>query len=203
MRGSFADSDSGGSLAQASEMRAELGGFSKSGKPVYAYLENPTFADYYLASAADSVFMNPFGTMEFKGLSARSPFFGAALRKYGIGVALVKSGEFKSAGEIFTEEKMSASQKSHLAGVLESVWGGCARQIAQSRKLPAARLEKIAREYAVFPPPTPKSWGLWTGFCTGANWRIFSPKGTAKRVGLSAISQCAAIPRKRNPVRTK
>lgn len=183
VRGSFADSDSGGSLAQASEMRAGLGGFSKSGKPVYAYLENPTFADYYLASAADSVFMNPFGTMEFKGLSARSPFFGAALRKYGIGVALVKSGEFKSAGEIFTEEKMSASQKSHLAGVLESVWGGCAWQIAQSRKLPAARLEKIAREYAVFPASDAEKLGLVDGLLYGGELADFLSQRHGKTGG--------------------
>ncbi len=183
VRGSFADSDSGGSLAQASEMRAGLGGFSKSGKPVYAYLENPTFADYYLASAAGSVFMNPFGTMEFKGLSARSPFFGAALRKYGIGVALVKSGEFKSAGEIFTEEKMSASQKSHLAGVLESVWDGCARQIAQSRKLPAARLEKIAREYAVFPASDAEKLGLVDGLLYGGELADFLSQKHGKTGG--------------------
>lgn len=163
VRGSFADSCSGGSLAQASEIRAGLAGFSKSGKPVYAYLENPTFADYYLASAADSVFMNPFGTMEFKGLSASTPFFGAALRKYGIGVALVKSGEFKSAGEIFTGEKMAAPQKAHLAGVLESVWGGCARQIADSRKLSSERLEKIAREDAVFPASAAEKFGFADG----------------------------------------
>ena len=75
IKGSAADSPSGMSLAQASEIRAAIEKFSEKGKVAYAYLENPCFADYYLASAAGAVIMNPFGSMEYKGLALQSVFW--------------------------------------------------------------------------------------------------------------------------------
>ena len=106
--------------------------------------------DYYLASVARAVIMNPFGSMEYKGLALQSVYLGGAMKKYGIGVALVKSGEFKSAGEMFTSDKMPESQKAHLSKVLQSLWSGCQSQISVSRGIPEAALSKIAREEAIF-----------------------------------------------------
>ena len=160
IKGSAADSPSGMSLAQASEIRAAIEKFSEKGKVAYAYLENPCFADYYLASAAGAVIMNPFGSMEYKGLALQSVFLGGAMKKYGIGVALVKSGEFKSAGEMFTSDKMPESQKAHLSKVLQSLWSGCQSQISASRGIPEAALSKIAREKAVFSAYDAKKFGF-------------------------------------------
>ena len=160
IKGSAADSTSGISLAQASEIREAVEKFSEKGKVSYAYLENPCFADYYLASAARAVIMNPFGSMEYKGLALQSVYLGGAMKKYGIGVALVKSGEFKSAGEMFTSDKMPESQKAHLSKVLQSLWSGCQSQISVSRGIPEAALSKIAREEAIFSAYDAKKFGF-------------------------------------------
>ncbi len=160
IKGSAADSPSGISLAQASEIREAVEKFSEKGKVSYAYLENPCFADYYLASAARAVIMNPFGSMEYKGLALQSVYLGGAMKKYGIGVALVKSGEFKSAGEMFTSDKMPESQKAHLSKVLQSLWSGCQSQISVSRGIPEAPLSKIAREEAIFSAYDAKKFGF-------------------------------------------
>lgn len=160
IHGSFSDSEEGISLAQIAEIRNSLGEFAKSGKKIYSYLENPAFADYYMASAATTIYMNPFGEMEYNGIASTMPFFGAALKKYGVGVSLVKSGEYKDAGEIYTEEKMSSNQKAHLLSVLESLWSITQEDISDTRKISVAKLSEIAASEAIFSAKTALKYKL-------------------------------------------
>ena len=150
IHGSFDNAYDPPSFAQISEIRAQIERFKTLGGKVFAYLEYPSLRDYYLASAADRVILNPQSTMEFKGLSATSPYFGNALKKYGVDVQVVKSGEFKNFGEMFTSDKMSAEDKVHLEGILKAIWNSIVERISISRGIPIETLNSIAQNGALF-----------------------------------------------------
>lgn len=132
------------SFAQVAEFRRSLERFKASGKPVYAYLENPGLAEYYLASVATEVYMNPSGTLEFKGIAINSAYFANALKKYGLDAQVIKAGKFKSFGEIFTSDKMSPENKAILSAIADSIWGGVLKDVAASRGVELARLREIS-----------------------------------------------------------
>src|SRR5690606_26495610 len=81
--------------------------FKKSKKTVLAYSELYNQDAYYLASAADKVYLNPQGSMEFKGFSSELMFFKGALEKLGVEAQIIRVGNYKSAVEPFINEKMS------------------------------------------------------------------------------------------------
>lgn len=137
------------SYAQIAELRAALHKYAESGKEVVAYLENPSTRDYFLASAATTVFLNPFSELEFKGLGGNAAFFGNALKKYGVEVEVVKVGALKSFGEMFTSDKMSEPVRENYAGLLDSVWNSVLESVAKSRKISAAALAGVAEKKAV------------------------------------------------------
>lgn len=137
------------SYAQIAELRAALRKYVAAGKEVVAYLENPSTRDYFLASAATTVFMNPFSEVEFKGLGGNAAFFGNALKKYGVDVEVVKVGALKSFGEMFTSDKMSEPVRENYAGLLNSVWSSVLENVAKSRKIPVATLVDIAEKKAL------------------------------------------------------
>lgn len=134
------------SYAQIAELRAALRKYAESGKEVVAYLENPSTRDYFLASAATTVFLNPFSELEFKGLGGNAAFFGNALKKYGVEVEVVKVGALKSFGEMFTSDKMSEPVRENYAGLLDSVWNSVLESVAKSRKISAAALAGVAEK---------------------------------------------------------
>ena len=132
------------SFAQVAEIRSMLERFKAAGKPVYAYLENPGLAEYYAASVATEVYMNPSGTLEFKGIAINSAYFANALKKYGLDAQVIKAGKFKSFGEIFTSDKMSPENKAILSAIADSIWGGVLKDVAASRGVELARLKEIS-----------------------------------------------------------
>ncbi len=132
------------SLSQIAEARNLLADFKESGKPVYAYLENPGLAEYYLASVASEVYMNPYGVLEFKGISINSAYFANALKKYGIDAQVIKAGKYKSFGEIFTSDKMSPENREILSGIAGDIWSWMLEKIGASRDLSADSLRQIS-----------------------------------------------------------
>ena len=88
------------------EIRKALADFKKeSGKFIYAYGDNMSQADYYLASAADSIFINTIGSLDLRGLAVSVPFFKKALDKIGVEMQIVRVGTFKSAAEPYIFQK--------------------------------------------------------------------------------------------------
>ena len=94
LEGSFEPSDFGTGYACLKELREAIIDFKKSGKPVYAYLEAPTTRDYYVASAASTIYMNPFGEMEMPGLAVVKTYYKQGLDKYGINVQVTRVGKY-------------------------------------------------------------------------------------------------------------
>lgn len=147
--GSFEGLVSALSYAQISELRKALESYVKSGKSVIAYLENPSMRDYYLVSCATKIYLNPFGSLDFKGLGGNSVFFGNALEKYGIDATVVKVGKLKSFGEMFTSDKMSEPVRENYTQLLNSIWGTIVEKISKSRKVSVDKLKSIASEKAM------------------------------------------------------
>jgi protease IV len=131
-------------FASMEEIRQSLIDFRKSGKWVYAYTEMMSEGAYYLASAADKIYMNPEGQIEFNGLTAEVTFFKKMLNKLDIKPEVFRVGEFKSAVEPFLYDEMSPESELQLSELLESMYAHVLARISESRNIPADRLQNIA-----------------------------------------------------------
>ncbi len=134
--------DCGGSslgVASRSEIIVELKKFKEAGKFVYAYADNYEQGDYYIASLADSVFVNPVGSLNVHGLSASTIFYKNVLDKLGIDVNVVRVGSFKSAVEPYMRMDMSEESKLQTSVFINSIWNDIASTIAEARHLDSAK----------------------------------------------------------------
>ena len=86
------------------EIRDAVLDFKKSGKPVYAYLEYGGDRDYYLASAADKVFLMPSSPLDLTGVATYQLFLRGTLDKIGVYPDLHHIGDYKTASNTFTEK---------------------------------------------------------------------------------------------------
>lgn len=137
-------------LATRNELRQALQAFAKEGKPVVAWMESPRAGDYWMASAGTTVALHPAGELAFAGLATYSSYLGATLRQLGIGVQVTKVGQFKSAVEPFTEERMSEPARRQMQELLDEVWGRIVADVAKARSLPPARLRDLAGKPGYF-----------------------------------------------------
>lgn len=133
-----------GGYATAREIRESLEEFKATGKWVIAYSEMMSESSYYIASAADKVFLNPEGELEFNGLSVEIGFFKQLFDKLEIKPEVFRVGDFKSAVEPFLLDKMSDENRLQLNALLGSMYGTLLSDIAASRQREAADLRAIA-----------------------------------------------------------
>ena len=131
------------------ELRKELEAFSKQGKPVYAWLEQPSMRDYYLMSIADEVFMHPAGSFTWKGLAAMPMFLGDAFERYGVGVQVVKTGAYKSAAEAYTRSSLSGPARKQLKDLLQQRWNELLSLVQNTRGIQRKKLEHIANKFGL------------------------------------------------------
>ncbi len=150
IKGRLVSENYGSSFSALREVGEAIGRFKASGKPVVAYVVNPSLRDYYLASRADTVLQNPFGLVVLKGLAAKSVFIGKALEKYGIGVQIARVGEFKSAVETFTSDRMSPESVLQMEALLESLWDSILQDIAENRQLDTEQLRDFSERIGIF-----------------------------------------------------
>jgi protease-4 len=131
------------------EIRQALIDFRTSGKWVIAYSDLMTESAYYLASAADKIYLNPEGELEFNGLTAEVSFFKRLFDKLEIKPEVFRVGEFKSAVEPFLLEKMSPENRMQLNEMINSIYGHVLDRVAESRKIPREKLKEIADKMLV------------------------------------------------------
>ena len=131
-------------MAQARAIRNALNDFKSSGKFVYAYGDFYSQKDYYLASVADSVFVNPVGDIDFKGLSSEVLFFKDLQEKTGVKLEVIRHGKYKSAVEPFLDNKMSPENRHQISELLFSVWDSMLEDISGSRGVDPDTLNSIA-----------------------------------------------------------
>ena len=130
-------------MAQLEEMRNALLEFRKSGKPVIAYSDNYSQGSYYLASAADKVYINKDGTVLMSGLGSNIMFFKDLLDKLGIQVQLIRHGKFKAAAEQFIASTISKENREQNQAMLDAIWGTWLSDIGESRDIDPAHLNEL------------------------------------------------------------
>lgn len=131
-------------ISQTKAIRGALLKFKESGKFVVAYADVYTQKDYYLSSVADTIYLNPAGMMEFKGLSSEQLYFKDFQEKSGVKMEVVRFGKYKSAVEPFLENEMSDNNREQITVYLNSLWTEIKSDISKSRHVDEARLNVIA-----------------------------------------------------------
>lgn len=131
-------------ISQTKAIREALLKFKESGKFVLAYANIYSQKDYYLCSVADTIFLNPAGLMEFKGLYSEQLYFKDFQEKSGLKMEVVRSGKYKSAVEPFLENNMSDNNREQVSIFLNSIWNELKQDISKSRNISVDRLHTIA-----------------------------------------------------------
>ena len=150
----------GAGTATINAIRNALEDFKSSGKFVYAFSDFYTQQAYYVASSADSVFMNPQGTLDFRGISSSVMFMKDALDKLGVDVQVVKVGSYKSAVEPFIQGGMSPENREQVTSYVNSLYDNMLAPISASRKISTDSLKNIAATFASRTPEGALSSGL-------------------------------------------
>ena len=141
------------SPASIEAMRDALLRFKESGKFVYAYGISMSQGDYYLATAADSIYLHPMGSLMFQGLSAQVLYYKELLDKLHVEVQVVRHGTYKSAVEPFLTHKMSEANREQLTEYLQSVWGVFCRDIAAARRIDEKAVRVVADNLMLYDNP--------------------------------------------------
>lgn len=147
-------------MAQNKALRDRLDAFKKSGKFVVAYADSFSQSDYYLSSVADTIYMNPVGELDFRGLSSEVMFFKDLQEKTGIKMEVIRHGKFKAAVEPFLSNEMSPENREQISTLLNSVWNTVADDISGSRNIPLDSLNSIANNLLARTPEMAKEQKL-------------------------------------------
>ncbi|MDE7473693.1 MAG: signal peptide peptidase SppA [Muribaculaceae bacterium] len=135
---------SSGGIAQRTELIEALEEFKESGKWIVAYADSYTQADYYIASTATEIYLNPVGMLDIHGLSATTMFYKGLLDKLGIEMQIIKVGTFKSAVEPFILTSASEPSKLQQQVFLDNIWDVITNQISASRDIPVEEINTLA-----------------------------------------------------------
>ncbi len=150
-------------LAQTQEIRRALEDFKESRKFIYTYSDFYMQKDYYLASVADSIFINPVGVLDFKGLSSEVLFFKNLQEKTGVKMEVIRHGKYKSAVEPFLSNEMSEANRTQIKELISSLWMSMIDEISLGRNISPENLNAIADTLGGRTPELAKSTGLIDG----------------------------------------
>lgn len=118
---------------KADELRDAIKDFKTSGKPVYAFMELGTNKEYYIAAAADKIYLPPSGDLYITGFASQAMFFRGSLDKLGVEPQFLKIGKYKNAPDQYTEKEMTEGQKEVINAILDDYYGRVSNAIAESR----------------------------------------------------------------------
>lgn len=151
--------------ATVEEMRQALLDFKKSGKKVYAYGDVLTQSSYYLATAADEIYLNPAGMLTIMGLGAEVVYYKDLLSKFDVDVDLIrpKNNSYKSAGEIYVNNKMSSENREQIKTYLNSIWNYVSDNIVKSRGLDSEQFNSKVSSLEYFLPKDALRFGMIDG----------------------------------------
>ncbi|MEJ7847370.1 MAG: signal peptide peptidase SppA [Pyrinomonadaceae bacterium] len=120
---------------KADELRDAITDFRASGKPVYAYMELGTNKEYYIATAAEKVFLPPPGDLYINGFAAEAMFYKGSLDKLGVEMDVIQIGpKYKNAPDQYTKTEMGEGQKEVVNAILDEYYGRFTNGIAEARK---------------------------------------------------------------------
>jgi protease-4 len=130
--------------ATAQQIRDALEDFKKSGKWIIAYADQYMQASYYVATAADSIFLNQTGMIDFKGMGGKSYYMTGLYEKIGVRYQCTRVGKYKSAVESVTRKDMSENDREQRLALYQGIWDNWVKAMAKSRKVTAEQLNQLA-----------------------------------------------------------
>lgn len=130
--------------ASLMEIKNALEKFKASGKKIIAYNVSAGEQDYFITSIADEIILNPMGSIEMNGLASSQLFFASALKKYGIGVQVVRVGKFKSAVEPFLLDNFSPESQLQTQEFIDDLWFSYIENVSKNRELKPGQINNIA-----------------------------------------------------------
>ena len=139
-------------MATVEEIRNALLDFKKSGKFIVAYSELYSQKAYYLATVANKIYLNPAGTLDFRGIGGEVMFMKGLMEKLDVQIQVIRHGKFKSAVEPYILDKMSQANKEQTMTYINALWKQMVTGISQSRGISEAQLNKLADNLSGYTP---------------------------------------------------
>jgi protease-4 len=133
-------------ISQTQAIRNKLLEFKDTGKFITSYADFYTQKNYYLSSVSDSIYVTPYGMVDFKGLSSERLFYKDFQDKYGVKMEVIRHGKYKSAVEGYLDNKMSDANREQISSFLNSIWSEFVDDIAVSRNMSVEELNVLADE---------------------------------------------------------
>ncbi len=140
-------------LAQSQSIIDALNEFRDTGKWVYAYGDTYTQGNYFIASAADSIFLNPIGMVDIHGLQSTGLYFKGLLDKIGVEMQVVKVGTYKSAVEPYILTHSSEANREQTLHYISSIWSDMTATIADARGVDTTAVNRWADSYSFATAP--------------------------------------------------
>lgn len=150
-------------MASLEEIRDKLIDFKSEGKFIICYSSMYSQKAYYLASIADKIYMNPMGSIEWKGLATQVMFYKGALEKLGIEAQIFRHGQFKSAVEPFMNDHMSEASKLQSITLIQSIWDDMCKNVSEEKGIDIADLNMFADSLMIYDPETALEYGFIDG----------------------------------------
>ena len=144
------------------ELREALLEFKQSGKFIVAYNETYSQGQYYLASVADKIYMQPEGGMEWSGLASDVMFYKGLLDKLDLRAEVFRptACKYKSAVEPFILDKMSAANREQMQALVNSMWGTISGAVCESRGIDSVKMRRITDNLQVTLPEEALEYGF-------------------------------------------
>lgn len=154
-----------GSSAQYEELVAAIERFRRSGKFVYAFSDTDGLSEgeYYVASAADSVFIHRSGAIELNGLYLVLEFYKPLMDRLNIKPIVVRAGSYKAAVEPFTRSEPSEEYREATGAILDGIQEEITRQIAENRDIPFSQIDSLMQAYPLLRAEEALEFGLVDG----------------------------------------
>lgn len=131
--------------ASRAELRKAINRFKESsGKWVLAYGDSYSQGDYYVATTADTIYLNPVGNLDIHGIASSVPYFKEALDKLDVDIQVFKVGTYKSAVEPFMLNSMSEPARMQTQLFIDSIWKNIAGEIGGARKISTKAVYELA-----------------------------------------------------------
>lgn len=143
----------GDTPASMQALRKALVDFKKSGKWIVAYGDQYTQGNYYIASVADKVWMNPQGMVDWHGLASEPYFLKDLMAKFGVKIQLAKVGAYKSAPEMYTADQMSDNNREQVTAYITGIWNNMLDEVSASRKINKDSLNAYADRILILENP--------------------------------------------------
>ena len=136
-------------VTSVNEMMRSIKNFSESGKPVFVHNTFYSQAEYYLASTADHISLNPYGSVDFRGFGIIAPFLPDFLDKLGVNFNVYFAGDYKGAGENFNRRDFSPENREQIRDVLDKSYNFFLSEIASNRNLNKEDLREMAMNFTI------------------------------------------------------